>query len=223
MMLLQLCVRVMLVYCFGSYMIGMTVSNWIFLLGDRPCFFWIWKSRCQIVFWVFKPIVRRKMHTSTFLESPAALTVFSRLWFLVRHSVFSELAAGTHKRFKVICPFSWTSCRNEDTTERMQKSLQVRCFRNWVDIEVQLDQVTESSSLNRLSLPLWTNGAPMLHWRDIGIYIYIYLSIYLYKYIIQSCFKQNVSAVLSFRVQPNLFRRDFATNWLCAARSGSGG
>lgn len=42
-------------------------------------------------------------------------------------------------------------------------------------------------------------------------------------HIIQSCFKQPTSAVLSFRVQPNLFRRDFATNWLCAARSGSGG
>eukprot|EP00438_Fugacium_kawagutii_P000310 Skav205271 [mRNA] locus=scaffold1841:195276:198494:+ [translate_table: standard] len=42
-------------------------------------------------------------------------------------------------------------------------------------------------------------------------------------HLIQSCFKQPVGAVLSFRVQPNLFRRDFATNWLCAARSGSGG
>ena len=42
-------------------------------------------------------------------------------------------------------------------------------------------------------------------------------------HIVQSCFKQPVRAVLSFKVQSNLFRRDFASNWLCAARSGCGG
>ena len=105
--------------------------------------------------------------TSTFLVSLASLTEFSRRWFLVRHSVYSELAAETQKQFKVIYLFSWSSFRNEDTTERMQKSLQARRFRNWVDIEVRLDQVTESSSSNRLSLPLWTNG--VLLRRDIGM------------------------------------------------------
>ena len=42
-------------------------------------------------------------------------------------------------------------------------------------------------------------------------------------HIVQACFKQPVRAVLSFKVQSNLFRRDFASNWLCAARSGCGG
>ena len=87
---------------------------------------------------------------------------------------------GNPQAFQSHLSFSWTSCRNEDTTESMQKSLQVRCFRNWVDIVVQLDQVTESSSLNRLSLRLRTNGASVLHWGDIGIYIYIYISLSIY-------------------------------------------
>ena len=58
---------------------------------------------------------------------------------------------------------------------------------------------TFTSSLNKRCI----NVASKRHW-----------------HVIQSCSKQTVSAVLSFRVQPNLFRKDFATNWLCAARSG---